>query len=53
MTQVENSLNDTKNNIIEVNRLVKTYKGVQAVDGISFAITKGHCFGLLGPKQCG
>jgi ABC-2 type transport system ATP-binding protein len=53
MTEVENSLNDTKNNIIEVNRLVKTYKGVQAVDDISFAITKGHCFGLLGPNGAG
>jgi ABC-2 type transport system ATP-binding protein len=53
MTEVENSLNDTKNNIIEVNRLVKSYKGVQAVDDISFAITKGHCFGLLGPNGAG
>jgi ABC-2 type transport system ATP-binding protein len=53
MIEIENSLIDTKNNIIEVNRLVKTYKGVQAVDDISFAITKGHCFGLLGPNGAG
>jgi ABC-2 type transport system ATP-binding protein len=39
--------------VIEVNNLVKSYKGVQAVDDISFAISKGHCFGLLGPNGAG
>ncbi|NQZ22819.1 MAG: ABC transporter ATP-binding protein [Colwellia sp.] len=39
--------------VIEVKDLVKSYKGVQAVDDISFAISKGHCFGLLGPNGAG
>lgn len=39
--------------IIEVNRVVKTYPGVRAVDDVSFAIEQGTCFGLLGPNGAG
>ncbi|HEX5340095.1 MAG TPA: ABC transporter ATP-binding protein [Gammaproteobacteria bacterium] len=39
--------------ILEVRTLVKHYPGVQAVDGISFAVQAGECFGLLGPNGAG
>lgn len=53
MKQVQVPSNDPTQFVIEVNNLVKTYKGVQAVDDISFGINKGHCFGLLGPNGAG
>jgi ABC-2 type transport system ATP-binding protein len=53
MAQNEQSSNETKISVIEVSHLVKTYKGVKAVDDISFSISKGHCFGLLGPNGAG
>lgn len=39
--------------ILEVKNLVKTYPNVKAVDGISFSIPQGICFGLLGPNGAG
>ncbi len=39
--------------LIEVESLVKEYQGVRAVDGISFLIERGSCFGLLGPNGAG
>jgi ABC-2 type transport system ATP-binding protein len=39
--------------MIEVSNLNKQYAGVAAVDGISFSIPKGCCFGLLGPNGAG
>ena len=39
--------------ILEVRDLRKTYKNVDAVKGISFAIDQGICFGLLGPNGAG
>ena len=39
--------------VIEVQDLVKTYPGIRAVDGVSFAIEQGSCFGLLGPNGAG
>ena len=39
--------------IIEVVDLVKHFPGVRAVDGLSFAIPAGSCFGLLGPNGAG
>lgn len=53
MTQIQQAPDQTKNFVIEVNNLVKSYKGVQAVDDVSFAINQGHCFGLLGPNGAG
>ncbi|MEZ5536026.1 MAG: ABC transporter ATP-binding protein [Thiolinea sp.] len=39
--------------IIEVCQLHKQYPGVKAVDGVSFAVRPGICFGLLGPNGAG
>ena len=39
--------------VIEVRDLVKQYPGVRAVDGVSFTIAPGTCFGLLGPNGAG
>ncbi|UTW46425.1 ABC transporter ATP-binding protein [bacterium SCSIO 12696] len=39
--------------IIEVRNLVKQFGSFRAVDGISFTIPQGICFGLLGPNGAG
>jgi len=39
--------------VLEVKDLVKDYPGVRAVDGVSFSIPRGTCFGLLGPNGAG
>ncbi|MGH8198662.1 MAG: ABC transporter ATP-binding protein [Steroidobacteraceae bacterium] len=39
--------------VLEVRELVKQYPGVRAVDGVSFTIEAGVCFGLLGPNGAG
>ena len=39
--------------VLEVRDLVKQYPAVRAVDGVSFAIHEGRCFGLLGPNGAG
>jgi ABC-2 type transport system ATP-binding protein len=39
--------------VLEVNRLIKRYGRLTAVDGISFRIPAGTCFGLLGPNGAG
>jgi ABC-2 type transport system ATP-binding protein len=38
---------------LEINQLVKAYPGVRAVDGVSFVVPEGACFGLLGPNGAG
>ena len=38
---------------IEVKNLTKLYKGILAVDGISFEVHEGEIFGLLGPNGAG
>jgi len=40
-------------NLIEVKNLVKHFNSINAVNGISFSIQKGSCFGLLGPNGAG
>ena len=39
--------------ILEVRDLVKRYPAVTAVDGLSFQVPPGMCFGLLGPNGAG
>jgi ABC-2 type transport system ATP-binding protein len=53
MMHVQKSTDEKSNYVIDVCNLVKSYKGVQAVDDVSFSIEKGHCFGLLGPNGAG
>jgi ABC-2 type transport system ATP-binding protein len=39
--------------LIEARGLNKRFPGVKAVDGISFGVRPGQCFGLLGPNGAG
>ncbi|WP_416307662.1 ABC transporter ATP-binding protein [Neptunicella sp. SCSIO 80796] len=39
--------------MIQVSELSKGFKGIKAVDGISFSVPAGICFGLLGPNGAG
>jgi len=39
--------------LIEARDLVRLYPGVRAVDGLSFQVARGQCFGLLGPNGAG
>jgi len=39
--------------IIRVENLEYSYKGVKAVDGISFSVKKGEIFSFLGPNGAG
>jgi len=39
--------------ILEVESLRKAYGSLNAVDGITFAVQSGECFGLLGPNGAG
>jgi len=38
---------------LEAKNIVKQYPGVLAVDGASFSVREGICFGLLGPNGAG
>ncbi len=38
---------------VVVDSLIKTYNGINAVDGISFAVNRGDVFALLGPNGAG
>jgi len=40
-------------NIIEAENLKKAFGELVAVDGISFKVPKGECFGILGPNGAG
>jgi ABC-2 type transport system ATP-binding protein len=39
--------------LVEARELVKVFPGVRAVDGLSFEVRRGQCFGLLGPNGAG
>ncbi len=39
--------------LLEVRELYRHFGAVKAVDGVSFAIEAGRCFGLLGPNGAG
>lgn len=42
-----------KQNIIEVSNLVKKFKGLTAVNNISFNVKQGEIFGFLSPNGAG
>jgi ABC-2 type transport system ATP-binding protein len=39
--------------MVEAKNLVKSYDGVNVVDGVSFEVKKGEVFGILGPNGAG
>jgi ABC-2 type transport system ATP-binding protein len=39
--------------LVEAREPVKVFPGVRAVDGLSFEVRRGQCFGLLGPNGAG
>lgn len=39
--------------VIQVKNLIKSYAGQSVVNGISFDIKRGECYGLLGPNGAG
>jgi len=39
--------------LLEVKNLFKKYKNIPAVNGVSFIVEQGVCFGLLGPNGAG
>ena len=42
-----------ENSLVDVNRLVKTYGPLRAVDDLSFQVKRGEIVGLLGPNGAG
>ncbi len=39
--------------VVAVDSLVKAYEGRRVVDGVSFSVPTGECFGILGPNGAG
>jgi ABC-2 type transport system ATP-binding protein len=39
--------------MLEAQRLVKAYRGIRAVDDVSFAVQRGEIYGFLGPNGAG
>ncbi|SEG75496.1 ABC-2 type transport system ATP-binding protein [Nonomuraea solani] len=39
--------------VIEINDLRKSYRGGQAVDGVSLTVEQGEIFGIAGPNGAG
>ena len=39
--------------LLEANSLIKDFPSVRAVNGVSFSVEQGTCFGLLGPNGAG
>lgn len=43
----------SQHHLLQAIDLIKHFPGVKAVDGISFEVDRGTCFGLLGPNGAG
>ena len=41
------------NPVIKVDNVFKSFEAVKAVNGVSFEVPEGSCFGLLGPNGAG
>src|SRR4051794_21597892 len=39
--------------VLEVHDLRKSFGGITAVDGVSFAVEQGEILGIIGPNGCG
>lgn len=52
VTKLNNQIKE-KDIAFEVNDLKKHFEDVKAVDGISFKVRRGECFGFLGPNGAG
>ena len=39
--------------VLEVHDLRKSFGGITAVDGVSFAVEEGEILGIIGPNGCG
>ena len=37
-------------NILEVQKIIKDFKGLRALNGVGFAIQRGEILGLIGPN---
>ncbi len=53
MTHAEQGADSLSTALLEVRELIKQYPEIRAVDGVSFEIASGICFGLLGPNGAG
>ena len=46
-------MGNTVENMVEVKGLKKSYEQIEAVKGVSFSVSKGELFGLIGPDGAG
>jgi len=46
-------MTNNSENIVEVKGIKKSYEKVEAVKGVSFSVSKGELFGLIGPDGAG
>ena len=50
---LNNSTNSKKEDLLSVRNLQKTFGGFRAVQGITFGVNYGECFGFLGINGAG
>ena len=46
-------MNSAESVIVDATGLTKRFADVTAVNGLTFAVTRGEIFGLVGPDGCG
>jgi ABC-type branched-subunit amino acid transport system ATPase component len=52
-TQTQGTISNPPPSILEVQRLVKAFGGLRAVDDCSFTVARGSITGLIGPNGAG